>query len=150
MGMKITGVNATRLKLARTEKVTHKRLLRHLRNSAEEVAKLARAFAPVDEGNLEEAIEASESKEGFFSRKRSVVFVGVNPDKLGEGYTESGFRYDVRMHEGAYKLSPASLEKQRTGGKTVGPKYLTRAWQELEPEITAKAEAISDDIVNRS
>ncbi len=143
MGLEILGVKDTLMKLRRTEKTTHKRLLRHMRNSANDIRDLAREFAPVDEGNLEEAIEVGEGKEGFFGRDRNVEFVGVNPAKLGEGYTKYKYRYDIRMHEGSYQLGDASNKKAASNGKDVGPKYLTRAWQELEPEIVAGAKQIA-------
>ena len=144
MGLSISGINSTLVKLQRTEKRTHKRLLRHMRNSAKDIRDLAREYAPVDEGNLEEAIEVMESFEGFLGRYRAVTYVGVNPDKLGEGYQKYGFRYDIRTHEGSYNLGPRSQAKAASG-KKVGPKYLTRAWQKLEPEITVKAQAIVDE-----
>jgi len=137
------------VKLRRTEQRTSKKLLRHMRNSAIKIRDLAREFAPVDEGNLEEAIVVAESKEGFMGRARAVETVGVDPSKLGEGYAKYGERYDVLMHEGVYNLGDASKAKANSNGKKVGAKYLSRAWQELEPQITAKAKAIVADEVRR-
>jgi hypothetical protein len=82
-------------------------------------------------------------------RKRNIEMVGVDPSKLGEGYSKGGFRYDVRMHEGVYELGDASKDKAQASGKQVGAKYLSRAWQELEPAITARAKAIVDEEIRR-
>lgn len=145
MGLEILGVRDTLVKLRRTEKRTSKRLLRHMRNSAEDIRDLAREYAPVDEGNLEEAIEVGETQEGFLGRNRNVELIGVNPAKLGEGYTKYKYRYDIAMHEGSYNLGPLSQAKAASSGKQVGPKYLTRAWKDLEPDIRAEAEKIVAD-----
>lgn len=149
MGLEILGVKSTLVKLRRTERTTTKQLLRHMRESARDIRDLARDYAPVDEGNLEEAIEVVESKEGFFGHNRNIELVGVNPAKLGEGYTKYKERYDVLMHEGVYDLGPRSQKKAATG-KDVGPKYLTRAWRDLEPDITAKAKRIAAETVRSS
>jgi hypothetical protein len=149
MGLTVTGLSETVVKLRRTEQRTSKKLLRHMRSSAIKIRDLAREFAPVDEGNLEEAIVVAESKEGFMGRNRSVEMIGVDPSRLGEGYTKYGFRYDIQMHEGVYDLGDASKAKANSNGKKVGAKYLSRAWQELEPQITAKAKAIVADEVRR-
>lgn len=143
MGLKILGVKETLVNLRRTEQRTHKRLLRLMRRGAEDIRDLSREYAPVDEGNLEEAIEVGESVENFMGRSRNVEFVGVNPDKLGEGFTKYKYRYDIAMHEGSYNLGPLSQAKAQASGKQVGPKYLTRAWKELEPDLIAKAERIA-------
>lgn len=145
MGLEITGVKSTLVNLRRTEQRTTKRLLRLMRDSAEDIRDLAREYAPVDEGNLEEAIEVAEGTERFLGRTRNVELVGVNPDKLGEGYQRYKYRYDIAMHEGSYNLGPLSQAKAAANGKQVGPKYLTRAWKELEPNIKADAEAIVAD-----
>lgn len=142
MGLEITGVKSTLVNLRRTERVTSKRLLRLMRSSARDIRDLAREYAPVDEGNLEDAIQVIEGAERFLGRTRNVEMVGVDTSKLGEGYTKYGRRYDIMMHEGSYNLGPRSQAKADSTGKTVGPKYLTRAWKDLEPEIRAKAERI--------
>lgn len=142
MGLKVRGIGAVKRALVRTEQRTTKALLRHMRNSAILIRDLAREYAPVDQGDLENAIVATEAPEVSFGRKRQVAFVGVDSSVLGPGYNRWGFRYDIHMHEGAYKLGPLSQAKQDASGKTVGPKYLTRACEDLKPEIYAKAESI--------
>lgn len=148
MGLSIEGVRQTEVRLRRIERRTSKRLLEHMRKSALEIRDLARMYAPVDEGNLEEAIEVIESTERFLGNRRNIELIGVDPDKLGEGYSAYGFRYDIAMHEGSYQLGPRSRAKAESTGKEVGPKYLTRAWKELEPEITAEARRIAFDSVD--
>lgn len=150
MGLELRGIGSTLRELRRTEERTSKALLRHLRHSADDIADLAREYAPVDEGNLEEAIEVAEGTEGFLGRNRNVELIGVNPGKLGEGFGKYKFRYDVAMHEGSYNLGPRSRAKAASNGKQVGPKYLTRAWQDLEDGILAKARRLAQDTVRTS
>lgn len=147
MGVTIQGVSSTLASLRRSERRTNKRMLRLMRRGAQEVADRARQYAPVDEGNLEDAIEVAETSERFFGNARQVSLVGVNPEKLGEGYTKYGYRYDIRMHEDTtYELGPRSRAKQEATGKKVGSKFLARAYTELEPSIRARAEQIARDI----
>jgi hypothetical protein len=150
MGLTVKGISETVVKLRRTEKTTSKRLLLHMRNSAIKIRDLARALAPVDEGNLEDAIQVIEDGESFLGRTRKIEMIGVDSSRLGEGYTKYGHRYDVFMHEGSYNLGQKSQDKAAANGKMVGPKYLTRAWQELEPSIASKAQAIADDVARKS
>lgn len=134
MGLSVTGVAKTLLALKRTEDRTNKALLRSMRRSAEKVKTLAQAFAPVDEGNLEDAIVVAEDR-SVSTGNRAVAFVGVDPSRLGEGYQRYGRRYDILTHEGSYTLGKRSQAKQDASGLKVGSKYLERAVQELEEEI---------------
>lgn len=146
MGLSIKRVEETIIRLRRMEEKTHKRILRRLRRAAIDIRDLARDNAPVDLGNLENAIEDIASREG----NREVRYVGVNPDKLGDGYQVNGFRYDIAMHIGIvngepYELGPRSRAKQNTG-KDVGPFYLERAAKSLTPGIQADINRILSEV----
>lgn len=103
-----------------------------MREEAEKLAELARDYAPVDEGNLEEAIQTKFDYEGINGRLRASVFIkmGMVVDR------ETGKRishYAMAMHEGlaphgsgAFKLGPLSRQKA-AGGKDVGGKFMERA-----------------------
>jgi hypothetical protein len=88
------------------------------------VQKLAIAYAPVDEGNLENAIKLSNENR----RRTWTVYVDESmPDDTGR-YTVGD--YAMWLHEGVYELGPKSQAKSGGGGK-VGRKYLERAFQDI-------------------
>ena len=103
---------------------------KQMEDEGEEIADLARQYAPVDEHNLENAIEVESSRSGV--NRRTVVDVGVNSFAPVEGREDITVGdYAFIMHEGVYNLGPGSLAKD--GGRgVVGPKYLERALKERE------------------
>lgn len=103
-----------------------------LREEAKEIADLARSFAPVDEGNLEDAIEVNPHEERDGNRRVSVE-VWVNPDAPGSGGEEFAISYGMRLHEqqepfgsGAIPLGVKSRIKD-VGRGVVGGKFMERA-----------------------
>jgi len=119
-----------------------------LRKGATEIQKLARKYAPVDRGNLEDAIKVM----GFEKRGRAYAsyHVGVDdshpvperPDKVVGDYA-------LEMHESEYELGPKSQEKAERLGVEVGPKYLERAMEDLRDPLTKYMEKVLRDIVKR-
>lgn len=130
MSIQVKGIDATSAAFRRIGKKTTSAALRESRKGMKAIRDRARDYAPVDEGNLEAAIELEE----FVDGRRKAWIVGVDVEQLGPGYQKTGFRYDIAMHEGVYKLGPLSEAK---GGAAagVGPKYLERAVREIKPEI---------------
>lgn len=145
MGLTIKNLSAVLLNFARVEEKVARGSLAQLRKSAEKVAKLARDYAPVDTGDLEDAIEAQENRNrtalGRFGA--TTIDVGVNVSKLNLE-EHGGYDYSVQMHEDPnYNLGPLSEAKQSATGKQIGYKYLERALEDLKPEIQRDmAEAI--------
>lgn len=92
----------------------------------------AQEYAPIDTGRLEEAITTAESTNVY---GRKTIYVGVDENELGEGYSTYGFRYDIYMHEAVYHLGEGSQEKAERLGVDVGPKYLERAIKDYAKEI---------------
>lgn len=135
--MELIGVGKVKARLKRIGKRTNRAALAAVRRGAEEIADLAADYAPVDEGNLEDSIVVAEERSG---NSRIVIFIGVDPSRLGLGYKRYGFRYDIQMHEGVYNLGPLSQKKNSELGGGVGPKYLERALEELEEEIRTDVE----------
>lgn len=143
----IQGLEETLARLARIGKQTSDAELARLRRGAREMERLAKMYAPVDEGYLEEAIVTKETRVETLNRRYEIL-VGVDPDRLGPGYTDYGYRYDIAMHEGfvngePYQLGPKSLAKQAALGVRVGPKYLKRAFDEVMPQLEADMRAIA-------
>lgn len=134
MGVELEGIEETLFKLKRAAKRTNDAELAALRKHSKIMTQRAKDYAPVDKGNLEQAIQDLETREGTFNRRLEIL-IGVNPDLLGQGYFVYGERYDLIMHEGGYSLGPASQEKQRRTGKQVGAKFLTRAFDDILPDL---------------
>lgn len=134
MGLKVIGLSSVRSRLIRTESKTNKASLRVFRAGAAQILKRAKEYAPVDEGDLENSLEKIENRTG--SHRRTNIQIGVNPNKLGDGYSVYGFRYDVRQHEDtSLGRGPKSQEKAERIGKNVGPKYLSRALKDFEKDV---------------
>lgn len=105
---------------------------------------VARAMAPRETMNLEDAIQSVQGYDSANNRRLMVEVGVVDEGRVGD--------YAVAMHEGlqpfgdggpwGYKLGPESREKQRGQQEIVGGKFLERALQarekELIPEITVE------------
>lgn len=109
-----------------------------LRKAANEVKDRAKAYAPLEHGGLEEAIEVYSDHSGI--NRRRVYYVAVDPDapeldKEGKPTGRTVGRYATEMHEGVYNPGKRSQEKANALGVVVGPKYLERAADEVGAEI---------------
>lgn len=116
-----------------------------MEKSAEQMRDRAKMYAPVDEGNLEEAIKTRPVKRAGING-RNVHEVYVDKDELGEGYSKYGHRYDITMHEdpqGNSGKGPRSQAKAESLGVFVGPKFLERALEEMRRPIEEAARAIA-------
>ena len=123
--------------------------LDEMRNQAVILRDLARSYAPVDKGNLEEAIQILEDYGGLNRRKR--VFVYVNTARsVGRG--KSIGTYAMAMHEalapygsGSFRLGRKSRAKRAAGNK-VGGKFMSRARRDRAKAIV---KAINDRVMRR-
>lgn len=118
-------------------------------SEGKKIQELAVSNAPVDEGNLEEAIKIEIDRGGINGRTRVSIFVDEDMD-AGHGKTVGD--YAARMHEGlapygsgAYNLGEKSRQKANSG-HNVGGKYMERAIDEREDELMRKVY----DIVRKS
>ena len=140
MGLKVKGVRSTVRKLVRTGGKTNQRALIEVRKGAEDIKDLAVKMAPVDAGNLENAIKVDQGSErGLNGRKIVTVYVDESVSIPGRPGKTVG-DYAVLMHEGRYKLGKKSQDKDDNQQEKVGPKYIERAAEELADEITQKVE----------
>lgn len=138
MGIEVFGIEELKLRIKQTGDRAQRGVLDEMRKQAGEVRDLAVKFAPVDTGDLENAIKVKESSggrdsTGRFVRKSIEVYVDVSA--AGE--------YAYIMHEhltpyGAYNLGPKSRAKQASQSEMVGGKYLERAAAERYDEIMQK------------
>lgn len=119
-----------------------------LRQSGTAIRDLARDYAPVEEGNLEQAIQTKEDRQGINTRMR--VLIGIELDYPAQrGKTVDA--YAMLMHEGlapygsgAYQLGEDS-QRKRNMGSDVGGKYLERAINDLQPYV----ERLMKDAIKR-
>lgn len=100
---------------------------------------LARSYAPVDKGNLEESIQILEDRGGANGRKRLFVYVDINRVTDGKAKTIGSYAY--AMHEslapygsGYYRLGRKSRAKRAKGNK-VGGKFMSRALRDRKGAI---------------
>jgi len=141
----VSNIGLTEIGLNRIADQIHSSALSIVRQGAKEIAELASKMAPVDEGDLEGAIKIlGENSAG--RNNRNVIFVGVDPEELGLGFTKYGYRYDIWTHEAVYNLGEKSVLKQLGQLPRVGPKYLERAVTELLPDLQLKLERSADKI----
>jgi hypothetical protein len=117
-----------------------------MRTEAETVAMYAREYAPIDHGNLEEAIKVRETGggrngAGQFVRKSVEVYVDQDmPVPERPGKTVGDYAYEVHEH-----MEPAGGSMQRgekseakDGGRNVvGGGYMTRAAADAEKHVVA-------------
>lgn len=133
MALKFTGVNRLLTKLSNVAKETNRNTRQALRKGGLTVQKAARENAPVDHGDLEDAIEIEESLTGL--NRRMEVAVYVNPDKEAYGEAKVG-DYAFYLHDNfEWELGPKSQAKSDANGGKVGPLYLDRALEEHVDEI---------------
>ena len=124
IGIRVSGLSDVILELRNTGKLVRENARKTMHRGADKIVERARLMAPVDEGNLEDAIQKDVKYEGKFGRLAIdiVLLDHVN------GVDVSA--YGREMHEGVYNLGPKSEEKQKTTGVQVGREFITRAYKE--------------------
>lgn len=143
MGMTLEGADALRALLTQGGERATKGVFEQMRKEAESIKKLAQKYAPVDHGNLEDAIKVNvigggRNARGQFQRKAFEVFLDMN----ARGYKgESISTYAYRMHElllpygaGGFNLGKKSRDKD-AGQGIVGGRFLERATAEVSKGI---------------
>lgn len=139
MGVKIEGVEKLLLNLRQIGEHAVKGVSDEIRRGAYEIRDLAREYAPVDEGNLEEALSIEINRDDINGRLQAFVYIDVG-HAARKSVTGDVGGYAMRMHEGFYKLGPKSRAKDG-GRRRVGRKFLQRAADELSEEIMARVQA---------
>lgn len=143
MGMRLEGADALRALLTQGGARVTKGVFEQMRKEAESIKNLAQKYAPVDHGNLEDAIKVhvvggGRNARGQFQRKAFEVFLDMN----AKGYKgEPISTYAYRMHElllpygaGGFNLGKKSRDKDGGQG-IVGGRFLERATAEVSKGI---------------
>lgn len=135
MAFKATGIRDVVKNVQNFAKSTNRQSRRVMDRYAEKMEKLARDNAPVDTGNLEEAIEGhTRTRIG----RRKTITVEINDFRHDDGTPAND--YGALLHETRdWKLGPKSQAKA-AGGKQVGSKFIERAVDELLPDLVKDIE----------
>lgn len=144
MGVEVDGVEKLMFLLRQGGSRAVKGAFQQMKKEGEKIADLARLMAPVDEGDLEKAIQTravggGRSEGGQFAQKQIIIEIdGDRPAGVNrEGQISVVGDYAYLMHEhltpfGHYRLGPRSQAKQAGSSVMVGGKYLERAVAEVE------------------
>ena len=135
MGIEVTGIEELAVMLQQTGAKAQKGVSEQMKREAIKIRDLARKFAPVDYGNLEDAIQLGEDGgerddfSGRFTRKSYTVFIDME-HPAEEGKVVGDYAYLMHEHlmpYGPFKLGEHSLAKQAGQTEMVGGMYLDRA-----------------------
>lgn len=154
MGIEIEGIDQLEYLIRQGGAKAQKGASEQMKREATRIRDLARKFAPIDEGNLEDAIQIEEvgggrNETGQFQRKSYNVFVDMFHPAQNDGIVG---QYAYIMHEhlapfGPYKLGPRSRAKQAGQGEMVGGLYMDRAVAEVMRGMVGRlARAASDQL----
>lgn len=141
--MKTEGMEEALALLYQTGDRVTRGVVGRMRVEAEAIEKLAREYAPIDHGNLEQAIKietlgGGRDSRGRFVRKAFEVFI----DMSATGHHgEPISKYAYEMHElllpygaGGFNLGPLSRQKDGDRG-VVGGRFLERAVDEVSKRM---------------
>jgi len=141
MGIKVRGDYGVKKKLENISKRSSKGALREMRKGGKQIEELAKKMAPIDEGNLEEAITYEEDRSGINNRIAIKIF--VDEDKVVTAKKNVG-DYALIVHDNLdgknYGKGEKSKEKAKREGVEVGPFFMDRAVEELKDEIADAVE----------
>mgnify|MGYP001037944824 CR=1 FL=1 len=141
MGLKVTGISETKARIENDAERSSRAALREVERGAKKIVERARRQAPVDEGNLENAIKILGHDRGGLNRRKRIV-VGVDgsmpvPERPGKTVGDyAGLMHENLQPYGIFELGEKSRDKQRNNPDViVGGKFLERAAQDLQQEI---------------
>ena len=136
-GLRVTGVEDLVAALSNVGKTASSTTFSVMLAGAKRIQQRASAYAPVDEGNLEESIKIERVRSE--QTGRTSIRVGVDEDhQLPSRPGKTVGAYAARMHEGTYNLGPKSLSKQQRLGVRVGRKFLERALNDEKRQLEAE------------
>lgn len=147
MSITVTGIDELRYLLEQGGQKAVRGVVDQMRKEAEAIQKLAQEMAPLDLGNLEEAIKVRElgggrSRMGRFQKKSFEVFVdGDMPVPERPGKHISDYAWEMHQHLTPYgflKLGKHSQAKQEGSKEVVGGGYLERAVQKVSERMMGR------------
>lgn len=138
MPLEIIGIDTLENIIKQTGGKAQDGVARQMKKEALKIQELAKKFAPVDYGNLEDAIDIEEEgggrdDMGRFVRKSYRVFVDMN-HPAAHGQVVGDYAYLVHEHMTPYGeigLGPNSMRKQMSQAEMVGGLYMDRAVDEV-------------------
>jgi hypothetical protein len=147
MAIIVSGAIEAEEMLLKIDSNTKRRALGAIIEGAKQIQELAIKMAPIDHGNLEEAIKiegaeggaARDAETGRFTRKEVTIYVDGDmpiPDRPGK--TVGDYAYEIHEHlepKGPWQLGERSQEKQDGSDVVVGGGYLERALDALKDKI---------------
>lgn len=145
MSVEVYGVEELKYLLKQAGLKAVKGAFDQMRREAKKIETLAKQMAPVDEGDLEDAIQMVETgggrdEFGRFARKSITIEVDMDAsagvDSQGRPRTVGAYAYTMHEHlapYGRFNLGPRSRAKQDGQNVMVGGKYLERAMDEVMP-----------------
>ena len=150
MSLSVDGIAGLAVLLQQTGDRAVKGATSEMRRIAHDLKDIAVLMAPVDEGNLERALEVRElgggrNERGQFQTK--VFEVGVNEDIVvavdKKGTEKRVGDYAYLIHENLYpyghwQLGPKSQAKNGTSEYPVGGGYITRAMEVVDVAVPAR------------
>lgn len=138
MGVTVSGISELTYLLRQAGPKAQKGAIDGMRKEADEIVELAKKYAPIDKGNLEEAINWEETAGGRDSLGRFAkkeIVIGIDGEKsAGANKTVGDYAYEMHEHltpYGEYGLGPLSEAKQRGQSELVGGKFLERAVEKV-------------------
>lgn len=147
MPLTASGLLEVETMLLNLDTTNKRRCVRQLVKKGHQIKDLAIRMAPIDRGNLEEAIkmepesyERQRDAAGRFVRTQVYIYVDTDmPIPERPGKTIGDYAYEMHEHLtplGPLNLGPLSEEKQaNNGGVQVGGGFLTRALEEVGAQI---------------
>ena len=149
MGLKTDGMKVLKIQMQRVATALPNAVDAELRTVAYEVHEKAKAMAPIDYGDLKDAIKVRrlgvQGAGGRFIKGRSLyeTYLDMNqavrdPEKLDDGYTRVGeYAWEVHQHMGwgghwrPLMPSKKSVEAGRQAGVEAGGRFMERAILEV-------------------
>jgi hypothetical protein len=136
MGIQVEGIDQLRVLLTQGGQKAVRGVIEQMRKEATAIKDKAQEMAPLEFGNLEQAIKMREvgggrNSFGQFSRKSFEVYVdGEMPVPERPGKRVSDYAWEVHQHLTPYgmkKLGEWSQAKQSTSNEVVGGGFMERA-----------------------
>lgn len=140
MALELEGADELAILIRNAGAKAAKGVVEQMRREALNIQALARRFAPIDHGPLEDAIKVEtlgggRDDGGRFVRKAFAVYIDMSAQAF-DGRSVGQYAYV--MHEmlmpfgsGGYKLGPKSRKKQAGQAEIVGGRFLERAAEEV-------------------
>lgn len=123
-------------RLQQTFNETGRDINRELEEGMKRMQYRAQDYVPVDEEDMTDAIKTDIDRQAFRRNIYSIYVDEAHPTQDGKSVVGDYLRF---LHENReYKLGEKSIEKARALGVEVGPKFMTRAYQDERDQIVKR------------